>query len=104
MGSTISTIPLRATTADVKIVVFSFDGRRKPAAKSVSLVGSFNRWDTSVHPLSRRPDGSWAISLSLAPGAYPYLFIVDGVPWNDLEDDGRVPSEWGGEYSVRLVR
>lgn len=93
-----------ATTSDIRTVAFRFDGRRKPDARSVSLVGSFNRWDTSVHPLTRRPDGWWTISLILAPGEYLYLFVVDGVPWNDLEDDGRAPCEWGGEYSIRVVR
>ena len=88
----------------IKKVVFRFDGRRMPRACSVALVGSFNRWDTSVHQLTLQPDGWWTISLTLAPGKYPYLFIVDGVPWNDLEDDGRVPCEWGGEYSLRVIR
>ena len=88
----------------IRKVVFRFDGRRMPGARSVALVGSFNRWDTSVHQLTLKPDGWWTISLTLAPGKYPYLFIVDGVPWNDLEDDGRVPCEWGGEYSLRIIR
>jgi 1,4-alpha-glucan branching enzyme len=85
-------------------VIFRFDGRRVPNAKSVILVGSFNRWDTSVHHLTLGPDQWWTISLPLGPGEYPYLFIVDGVAWNDPEDDGRMPSEWGRELSVRLVR
>lgn len=93
-----------ATKGDVRTVTFKFDGRRKQAARSVSLVGSFNRWDTSVHPMTRQSDGWWTISLILAPGEYPYLLIVDGVPWNDLDDDGRAPCEWGGEYSIRIVR
>ena len=88
----------------IRKVVFRFDGRRMPGARFVALVGSFNRWDTSVHQLTLQPDGWWTISLTLAPGKYPYLFIVDGVPWNDLEDDGRVPCEWGGEYSLRIIR
>lgn len=92
-----------ATRRGVKQVVFRFDSRRAPRARSVALVGSFNRWDTAVHRLTLGPDQWWTISLTLAPGRYPYLFIVDGVPWNDLEDDGRVPCEWGGEYSVRIV-
>ncbi len=99
-----SAVAFRATKDDIRTLTFRFDGRRRPSARSVSLVGSFNRWDTSVHRLTRQPDGWWTISLTLAPGEYPYLFIVDGTPWNDLEDDGRAPCEWGGEYSVRVVR
>jgi hypothetical protein len=88
----------------LKRVTFRLDGRRIPGARSVALVGSFNGWDSATHRLQRDPDGWWAVSLTLAPGAYPYLLLVDGVPWNDPEDDGRVPSEWGGQYSVRVVR
>jgi 1,4-alpha-glucan branching enzyme len=99
-----SAVALRAPRNDIRTITFRFDGRRKPTARSVSLVGSFNRWDTAVHPLALQPDGWWTISVTLAPGAYPYLFIVDGAPWNDLENDGRAPCEWGGEYSIRVVR
>ncbi len=83
--------------------VFELDGRRKPNAKWVALVGSFNRWDTAAHRLELGPDDVWRIALTLAPGRYPYLLVVDGVPWNDPLDDGRVPCEWGGHYSVRVV-
>lgn len=83
--------------------MFRFDGQRAPDARTVVLVGSFNRWDTSVDHLTLQPDHWWTISLTLGLGEYSYLFLVDGVPWNDPEDDGRLPCEWGGEYSVRLV-
>jgi 1,4-alpha-glucan branching enzyme len=70
----------------------------------VVLVGSFNRWDTAVDHLTLQSDGWWTISLPLGPGQYPYLFLVDGVAWNDPDDDGRMPSEWGLDLSVRIVR
>lgn len=88
----------------VREVVFTLDGRLIPGARSVALVGSFSRWDSSVHPLVRGCDGRWAVSIALSPGTHTYLFLVDGVPWNDPQDDGRVPNEWGGEYSIRVVR
>jgi 1,4-alpha-glucan branching enzyme len=97
-------VSFRVIKDDVQTVTFRFDGQRKPTPGSVSLVGSFNRWDTAVHRLTRQSDGWWTISLILAPGRYLYMFIVDGVPWNDPGDDGRAPCEWGGEYSVRVVR
>jgi hypothetical protein len=84
-------------------IVFGLEGRRVPNAKSVRLVGSFNRWDSSVHHLVCGPNGVWTVTLTLAPGRYPYLFLVDSFPWNDPRDDGRVPCEWGGHYSVRVV-
>ncbi len=96
--------PARPIDERLQRVVFRLDGRRVPAARSVVLVGSFNRWDTAVHRLEPGSDNVWSIAVTLASGEYPYLFIVDGVPWNDPTDDGRVPCEWGGQYSVRVVR
>jgi len=90
--------------APARNVVFRLDGRRVAGAQSVALVGSFNGWDPAVHRLELSPENQWNVAVTLAPGEYPYLFIVDGVPWNDPRDDGRVPCEWGGQYSVRAVR
>ncbi|HEV2359250.1 MAG TPA: glycoside hydrolase family 13 [bacterium] len=84
-------------------VIFRFDGRRAPDARSIALVGTFNRWDSAAHPLRRDPDGWWTIAVWLSPGEYEYLFLVDGVPWNDPLDDGRRASEWGGHNSLRVV-
>ena len=94
---------LQTIERGLKEVVFRFDGRRVPQARSVALVGSFNRWDTSVHRLTLQSDQWWTISITLTPGEYPYLFIVDGVPWNDPADNGRVSCEWGGQCSLRIV-
>ena len=91
-------------TFRLRIVRFQLSAERVRDARWVALVSSFNRWDTSVHRLALGPDGMWSVTVELAPGTYSYLFIVDGNPYNDLEDDGRAPCEWGGEYSVRVVR
>lgn len=91
-------------TRSVREVTFRFDAQRAPKAQWVALVGPFNRWDTAAHRMRRGEDNVWTITVTLAPGAYPYLFVVDGVPWNDPLDERRVPCEWGGEYSCRMVR
>ena len=84
-------------------VAFRFNGRGIPRARSVVLVGSFNRWDSTAQPLEREPDGWWTTAVPLAPGEYEYLFLVDGMPWNDPLDDGRTANPWGGHYSLRVV-
>ncbi len=46
----------------------------------VSIVGSFNRWDPTAHPLTYHPeDGLFKATLCLQPGTYKYRFLVDGV-------------------------
>lgn len=84
-------------------VEFRLDGQRVPGARSVSLVGSFNRWDSAAEPLRLGPDGWWTTAVLLSPGEYEYLFLVDGTPWNDPLDDGRTRNPWGGHYSLRRV-
>ena len=50
-----------------------------PDARTIAVAGSFNRWDPSRHPLSG-PDrsGRWTATLSLPPGRYEYLFVING--------------------------
>lgn len=92
-----------ATSQPLHAVRFRLAGERIPGASWVALVGPFNRWDAAVHRLALGADGWWTIFITLPPGTHPYLFIVDGFPYNDPEDDGRVPCEWGGWYSVCVV-
>lgn len=47
-------------------------------ANSVSVVGDFNDWDPSSHPLERRDDDLWRLTLPLDDGGWRYLFVVDG--------------------------
>ncbi len=48
-----------------------------PHAGIVYLAGTFNDWDPTATPLTRRADGTWAVSLDLPPGRYEYKFVVD---------------------------
>ena len=64
-----------------------------PAAKRVAVAGDFNKWRTDSH-LMTRENGMWTIDLQLKPGAYTYMFIVDGAHWvtdphaESYRDDG----------------
>lgn len=53
-----------------------------PAAKSVSIAGSFNHWNPD-HDRLRGPseEGIWTIVLPLSPGRYEYRFVVNGKEW-----------------------
>jgi 1,4-alpha-glucan branching enzyme len=46
-----------------------------PDAQEVYLGGTFNGWDPAKAPMSRRADGTWRITLKLAPGTYEYKFF-----------------------------
>lgn len=49
-----------------------------PHAGVVYLAGTFNGWDPTATPLTRRADGTWAVTLDLPPGRYEYKFVIDG--------------------------
>jgi 1,4-alpha-glucan branching enzyme len=49
-----------------------------PRAEGVKLVGDFNGWDLAAAPMRRTTGGRWVASLTLNPGSYSYVFIVDG--------------------------
>jgi len=70
----------RTTTAvvhdTVTFVRFMFVG----AAKSVSVVGDFNRWGATPTPLVSA-NGVWTASIPVANGRHEYAFIVDGARW-----------------------
>jgi len=60
----------------VTLVRFVFAG----PAKSVSLVGDFNRWGAEPTPLAP-VNGVWTASIPLPNGRHEYAFIVDGARW-----------------------
>ncbi len=49
-----------------------------PQAQSVSLVGDFNHWNATSHPMKRMADGAWLLSVGLKHGHHRYAFLVDG--------------------------
>ncbi|HZT41162.1 MAG TPA: alpha amylase N-terminal ig-like domain-containing protein [Chthonomonadaceae bacterium] len=50
--------------------------------KSIAVAGSFNDWNRLKNPMTLQPDGrTWSVTISLPPGIYQYLFVVDGARW-----------------------
>jgi 1,4-alpha-glucan branching enzyme len=72
---------------------------------TVHLVGDFNDWQTSSHAMRQQKDGSWRITMDLAPdGRYQFRYLVDGEKWfNDEQADLYVPNPHGGENSVVVL-
>ncbi|HEX7547333.1 MAG TPA: glycogen-binding domain-containing protein [Gemmatimonadaceae bacterium] len=73
-------------------------------AKSVSIVGDFNEWDSAVSPLVRfGSNGPWTVTVNVTPGRHLYAFMVDG----KLVVDPRAPRardlDYGGDASVLMV-
>ncbi len=75
-----------------------------PAAKSVTISGSFNAWDIHKDRLSG-PDknGMWNIVIPLPEGRHEYLFVVDGKNWQPDPSVPEVDDGLGGKNSVLLI-
>ena len=75
-------------------------------AKSVHLVGEFNKWQIHATPMKKTKDGSYKTTLELEPGKeYQYRYLIDDKIWeNDWKADKYVPSPYGAcENSVVIL-
>jgi 1,4-alpha-glucan branching enzyme len=71
-------------------------------AHSACVVGDFNNWDKSSHPMTRLKSGEWKVAIPLEAGReYQFRYFVNGSEWhNDNEADKTVVHPYGGENSV----
>jgi hypothetical protein len=84
------------------------DGRvvfriRAPEAKSVSVAGSFNEWDSKGTALSSVGDGWWEARLVIGPGTYEYIYRVDGKWTTPPEAKVTVDDGFGGRNGILEV-
>ena len=75
-----------------------------PTATSVSVAGSFNRWDPGRDRLTG-PDrkGTWTIRLPLSEGRYEYKFVVNNSEWVLDPSAPSVDDGLGDKNSLAIV-
>jgi 1,4-alpha-glucan branching enzyme len=71
-----------------------------PQARAVSLVGDFNQWSSSTHPMKRTPDGAWSATVELKHGHHRYAFLVDGHLTLDPRAQGITRNDQGERVSL----
>lgn len=73
-------------------------------AGKISLVGSFNDWNTTANPFVRTPTGEWLCQLRLPPGEYRYTFLVGDDNW--MTDPANQLARQSGKYwqSILIVQ
>jgi 1,4-alpha-glucan branching enzyme len=83
-----------------------------PSAKAVYLAGQFNGWlENDNGKIKEKPEwllkkddnGNWKITIQLAPGNYPYKFVVDGEWKVDPANSNTIDDGFGGQNSVKIV-
>ncbi|GAA0830352.1 isoamylase early set domain-containing protein [Streptosporangium amethystogenes subsp. fukuiense] len=80
----------------VKLTFTITDG---PARGGVSLVGDFNGWDPYAHPMQRKENGTYQVSLTV-PARQPirFRYLADGGVWFD-DADADHHDEHGGRIN-----
>lgn len=83
----------------------TFRVRLPGEARNISLCGEFNGWDEAAHPMKRRKDGSFSVTVALQPGRqYRFRYLINGERWeNDEAADAYVPNAFGSDDSVVSV-
>jgi 1,4-alpha-glucan branching enzyme len=74
-----------------------------PQASQVFIVGSFDDWCTNDLPMIRLVDGNRAKDLTLPPGRYEYLFVLDDAWVPDPAATETVPNPFFGVDAVVIV-
>ncbi len=87
-------------------VSFDLPAEATDGAKKVCLVGDFNNWKKTTHPMKKQKTGGFSITIDLTPGKeYQFRYLIDGKKWeNDWKADCYTRSTYGGsDNSVAVV-
>lgn len=86
-------------------VSFTFPKEATQDARSITMVGDFNNWNTSESPMKRLKNGDFQISINLLCGReYRFRYFIDGNRWeNDWHADKYMPNSFGSDDSVVVV-
>ncbi len=74
-------------------------------ANDLHLVGDFNDWDRTSHPLELDREGNWTITLDLPCGkGYQFRYLCDEQCWfSDNQPDAYVNNQYGSQNCVLIT-
>jgi 1,4-alpha-glucan branching enzyme len=70
-------------------------------AERAWLLGEFNDWSRSAHPMRRLKTGAFTLTVDLEPGRdYQFRYLMDQTIWaNDPDADDWVPTPFGESHN-----
>lgn len=84
-----------------KTVKVTFYTHKLLDAETVYLVGDFNEWSETEHPMEKLKDGRFKLAIKLAPNQeYQFRYLADGEWHNEWEADKYLPNNFEGDNSV----
>lgn len=100
LGGRSAHVPILASTQrKVALSLAAEDGQYE----QVCIMGAFNGWSRSQHPMVLKGDGKWHIELNLSEGHHPYQLVADGVEMPDPSNPDQVDNGFGGFNSILSV-
>ncbi|MCK4415077.1 MAG: alpha amylase N-terminal ig-like domain-containing protein [Candidatus Eisenbacteria sp.] len=92
------------STATGAGVAVTFSHRPSGSPQNIYLAGTFNAWAADRDRMTDADgDGTFELTLELAPGRYEYKFVVDGNWTTDMKAGAFGPDGFGGQNSVVVV-
>ena len=73
-------------------------------ASTVSVVGTFNKWDPAITPMEPLGDGWWRAQLDLPDGLHQFRYVADGEWFTDYAAHGVEHSKWGMNSLLNVGR
>ncbi|MFZ7127785.1 MAG: isoamylase early set domain-containing protein [Desulfobacterales bacterium] len=86
-------------------VTFKIPENLANSAQSAHVVGDFNNWSISEHPMKRQKNGAFSMTIDLEKGReYQFRYLLDSEVWeNDPEADRYVPTPFGNSDNSVLI-
>jgi 1,4-alpha-glucan branching enzyme len=85
------------------VVHVTFSLPKSTWADHISLVGEFNDWSATAHPLLQDHEGTWMLSVDLEPDrTYPLCYLRDGQWTMDDRADGYI-WDTGGRHLFLVI-
>jgi len=70
-------------------------------ADTIYLVGDFNQWNKTSHPMRRDLEGRWVTTIELETGrVYQFRYLCDGEWMNDNAADAYVYNPYGSHNFI----
>ena len=84
------------------LVAVTFRSKAPKGTKSLQLLGEFNDWSADRHPMKRRKDGTWSVTVRLPKDEqFHFRYLVDDGQWlTDEKSDGLALNELGDPNAV----
>lgn len=84
-----------------------FNHRVEGTGHQIYLAGNFNEWKPDNAQFQMKDDdgdGTWSITVKLAPGTYQYKYVVNGKWTQDPYGPDSAPDGFGGQNSQFEVK